>query len=109
MNGREQDRRPWAKRLGRSGALAVSLGAHATLFVALVGAWPAAKATFETAPIAVSLIQPPPVRPIPPPPPKPVDKFAPAKPPAASASIKSVKPVAAPIRARPTPAPPQAD
>jgi len=107
MNGLQQDRRPWAKRGGRAGALAVSLAAHAGVAVAMFAAWTTYSPPPEPAPIAVTLVEPPPV--IPPPPPLPSPTVTPAKASAPSAAVPSPEPAPAPIRARPSPAPPQAE
>lgn len=108
MSGLEQDRRPWAKRGGRAGALAVSLAAHAAIGVALVAAWSTLPVQPDQAPIAVSLVEAP--RVIPPPPAPPAVTVKPAKVAAkSSAAVPSPEPEPAPIVARPSPAPPQAD
>ena len=65
MNGR---RHLWARRGGRFGALSVSLAAHGAIFVALILAWTTPPIADEPAPIAISLVAPPPP-PIPPAPP----------------------------------------
>jgi len=105
MSGLQQDRRPWAKRGGRAGALAVSLAAHAAIGVALIAAWTTYPALTDQNPIAVTLVQAP--RVIPPAPPAVTVK--PAKAAAPSAAVPSPEPTPAPIVARPSPAPPQAD
>jgi hypothetical protein len=107
MSGLEQDRRPWARRSGRAGALAVSLAAHAAIGVALVAAWTTYPAPPEQNPIAVTLVDAP--RVIPPPPPVPAPAVSPAKASAPSAAVPSPDPAPAPIVARPSPAPPQAE
>jgi hypothetical protein len=105
MRGLDENRRPWVKRGGRVGALAVSLAAHAAIGVALVAAWTIYPAQPEQNPIAVSLVEAP--RVIPPAPP--ALTVTPAKAAAPSAAVPSPEPAPAPIVSRPSPAPPQAD
>jgi hypothetical protein len=104
MDGLGQNRRPRADRGGRAGALAVSLTAHAAVGFALVAAWPAQRAQPDPIPIAVMLVEPPPV--VPPAPPAPV--ITTARTAAASAAVPNPEPAPALIKARPSPAPPQA-
>jgi hypothetical protein len=104
MDGLGQNRRPRADRGGRAGALAVSLTAHAAVGFALVAAWPAQRAQPDPIPIAVMLVEPPPV--VPPAPPAPV--ITTARTAAASAAVPNPEPAPALITARPSPAPPQA-
>ena len=107
MHGLEQDRRPWAKRGGRAGALVVSLGAHAAIAIALFAAWSTQTTPPEQIPIAVTLVEALPVIP-PPPAPTPIVKAAKAAA-SSAAAIPSPEPAPAPIVARPSPAPPRAE
>ena len=99
-----QDRRPWARRSGRAGALAVSLTAHGAIGLALFAAWRTLPPPPEPTPIAVTLVEAP--RVVPPPP---APTVITAKAGASSAAIPSPEPAPAPIVARRSPAPPQAD
>jgi len=99
-----QDRRPWARRSGRAGALAVSLTAHGAIGLALFAAWRTLPPPLEPTPIAVTLVEAP--RVVPPPP---APTVITAKAGASSAAIPSPEPAPAPIVARRSPAPPQAD
>jgi len=107
MSRQRQDRRPWVRRVGRAGAVAISVGAHAALAVALLLQWRTPPALTEAPPIAVALIELPPPAP-PPPPPTPVsEEIAPTTPPPAQAPSAPRAPVPVRSRARPSPAPPQ--
>ena len=61
------------RRPSRALGLALSTATHAAIFLAVASAWKAPPQTFETQPVEVALIQPPPPAPPlpPPPPPKP--------------------------------------
>jgi len=107
MRGLEQDRRPWAKRGGRAGAVAASLAAHAAIGLAVIGAWTTYPVQPARSPIAVTLVDAP--RVIPPPKPPAAPAVTPAKAAAPSAAVPSPDPAPAPIVARRSPAPPQAD
>src|ERR1700723_140454 len=99
MSGLQQDRRPWARRGGRAGALAVSLAAHAAIGVALLAVWSTQPPQPDQGPIAVSLVEAP--RVVPPAPP--AVTATPAKAAAPSAAAPRPDAAAAPIVRRASP------